>query len=53
MHHIGGWGKTVPYRLAPTLGSRLASHAHYLKEGVFLEKVRNAIQFKLSSLIEW
>ena len=53
MHHIGGWGKTVSDRLAPTLGGRLASHAHYLKEGVFLQKVRNVAQFKPSPLLEW
>ena len=33
-----GWGKTVPDRLAPTLGHRLASDAHYLKEGSFVCK---------------
>ena len=38
MHHIGGWGKTVRNRLAPTLGGRLASHAHYLKERGFWKK---------------
>ena len=38
MHHIGGWGKTVPDRLVPTLGGRLASHAHYLKERGFWKK---------------
>ena len=38
IHHIGGWGKTVRGRLAPTLGGRLASHAHYLKEGIFWKK---------------
>ena len=38
MHHIGGWGKTVRDRLAPTLGGRLASHAHYLKEGGLKKK---------------
>ncbi len=53
MHHIGGWGKTVRDRLAPTLESRLASHAHYLKRGRFVEKVRNVAQFKPSSLLEW
>ena len=30
---IGGWGKTVRDRLAPTLGGHLTPHAHYLKEG--------------------
>ena len=35
MNNIGGWGKMVRDRLAPPLGVRLASHAHYLKEGGF------------------
>ena len=38
MHHIGGWGNTVRDRRVPTLGGRLASHAHYLKMGVFGDK---------------
>ena len=38
MHHIGGWGKTVRDHLAPTLGGRLASHDHYLKERGFWKK---------------
>ena len=53
MHHIGGWGKTVPDRLAPTLGGRLASHAHYLKYGGFFFKVHTVAQFEPSSLLEW
>ena len=32
---IGGWGKMVWDRLAPTLGGRLASHAHYLRGRFF------------------
>ena len=52
MHYIGSWGNAVPDRLAPTLKGRLASHAHYLKEGgFFVEKVRNVAQFKPSSLV--
>ena len=47
MHHIGGWGKMVRDRIAPTLGHRLASHAHYLKEGGFLGKSRNGSQLGL------
>ena len=38
MPHIGGWGNMVRDRLAPTLGDRLASHAHYLKERGFYKK---------------
>ncbi len=48
MHHIGSWGKTVRDRLVPTLGGRLASHAHYLKERGFLEKVRIKMSLNLN-----
>ena len=33
-----GMGKTVQDPLAPTLGGRLASHAHYLKQRGFWKK---------------